>query len=228
MNHQSYTPRRKPFVPARSPNGTFAAVSVHSSILGDDEHYSTMRAWIADQGTHPYEAMIASWGQLQPDVDRYTLSITCFGCDQTWDAHIGATELWAERANWAWVQDWLAPFLKSIASAPCFRLRLLTELAEWLTEEVRAAGDLGITYSELVSTAVSEHLCAPSDVDVVLERLGFLPFGAVFVPVGATDLHMDGARLLLNHDEVIRLPIDHPLHPRNPLNCEQTDYEWED
>lgn len=215
----------------RDPGGRFTTIDNLSTLLGDDTQYRTIRAWLSDQGSHPYEATIASFRPVT-DRDWYVFSVTCLACEHTWDSHIEGNALWSARASWAFVNDWLAPFLRSVASAPCFKLTMFAELAEWITERVREAGPIGITYSELLSMAVREHLCAPSDVDVVLERLGFLPKGAIYVPASVAEVEIHGSRLVLRGDMTVKLPEDHPDHPGNSHNCvgrtPTCHYEWED
>jgi hypothetical protein len=202
MRQRVFTPRRKPLSDA---------THGFSQLIGDDEDYGTIRTWLAEEGSHPYEGLIAAF---QPVLDRdvYNLTITCFSCEHTWESGISGVEIWNNRHSWLWVYNWLTPFLRSIVSAPCFKLTLFAELAEWLTERAAQAGPLGVTYSELLDEAVEMHLCAPSDVDVVLERLGFLPHAALYVPGGAVGVQLHGTRLIPSPDTTIRLPKGHPSY----------------
>ena len=201
--------------------------------LEDDPNLPSIIKWIAEQGSHPKEELSAQF-VVDRGLGRYTLWVACLSCNRTWDSSITMQAVAREANSWDFVNSWLGPFLRTISSTACFKLSLMAELAEWVTMRVLESEPEGITYGALLQEAVQDHLCAPSDVDIVLETLKFVDNWTarhIYVPNCADEVsvRLVGSKL---HQEgpVIRLPASHPLHPRNSHKCARdlagVNFDW--
>ena len=202
-----------------------------------DDVWDGAAAWLQEHSTHPEIVVTAGRDHFRREV---SIHVACMACDHVWDSTMSYRTQFGLNPAEA-MKNWIGPFMRRICAVPCFKLTLLAELAEWITERVLQAGYFGVEYSELLEEAVRDHLCAPSDVDVVLEKLGFVRDGApghLFVPSSVAldqkiDVRMVGSSIVPAGPR-IRLPEDHPLHPGNSHNCDLPPLfggetiEWED
>lgn len=197
-----------------------------------EEHAEVVTRWLAENSSHPHDGLSAQFSYTAMS-DEYVLSIVCHACEHVWDSGVSTVRLYASAAPPARimvVRDWIAPILRRAAAVACFRMTMMAELAEWITERCARAGEAGVTYAALLEEAAKDRLCAPSDVDVVLEKLGFIRNwhpGHFYVVEGDKQrVRMVGSELV-PEGPTITLPKDHPMHPGNSHNCD-LDINWED
>ncbi len=181
---------------------------LYSFLIRED---SGLKQFLREEGQHT-DVEVKAGHDLARDV--YAIDVWCHDCERKWSLDITYHSVSSGTAEQIVVRQVL-PFVKKIARTLCFRFSLAAELAEWLTKRVAEAGAKGVKYSALVAEAVDMHLCAPQDVDAMLERLGFrVDFGGARFTATPADLptlvevcHIGGK---LVHDGWVMLPPDHP------------------
>lgn len=176
--------------------------------FGVDGASSGIRQFLEEQGGHPAENVeIRSW--REDHTDRFHLAVICGVCDRTWRLEVDINLL-ARLSPSEIMRDNIVPFFGKVSRTTCFRFTMAAELAEWITTRLAEAGARGTRYSELVREAIASKLCTASDIDLMLNRLGFKP-DTTLVRAYMRDDHVAAPWELLGSDPYLRLPKGHPL-----------------
>jgi len=144
--------------------------------------------------------------------DVYLVGCECSACQRIWTHGLTPT-LSAESSSdyAASIRQELVAFFKVVSLDECFKIVDAAELAEWLTNQLAAAGPEGVRYATLCQRAAEGNKATPKGTDTMLRRMGFLeewtPVRPILPAQVAHYAEVDGEMV---NNPVIVLPVGHP------------------
>jgi len=146
--------------------------------------------------------------------DCRILACHCPACKRVWATRMVTNQMLYSRVSRAdlveIIRQEVYKFVKLVTLEVCFAVVEASELAEWLTNRVAAAGAEGIDYATLIEQALEKNKATPQGVDQMLRRMGFLKEKATIRPILPAQVKYAEIAGELKPNPKIVLPDGHP------------------